>query len=211
MIYTKTTNKKIKPQAQIDWLPLAAGVFDMGDFALRIGRSFMAYIFLRSITGMTKAMSTFGAAYKTNGVSPELFGTLRDRVSAANGGMNVVAIGTAVALSNCNLGGNYQVAIGEEMSKVGYLDQYLGVPLIGLKNVLIPGTTNGEAKLALDDKKIYLVPVGGSRPVKIVFEGDEISVSFDPEHTSDKRYGITVELRVGIEAVCGSKYGVIEL
>lgn len=200
-----------KPQAQIDWYPFAAGIFDMGNFALKIGRSFMAYIFLKAINGMTKAMSVFGAAYKTNGVTPELFGTLRERVSAANGGMNVVAIGTAVALSECNLGGNYQVEIGEEMNKVGYLDQYLGVPLIGLKNVLIPGTTNTTAKLALDDKKIYMIPVGGSRPVKIVFEGDEISVSFDPEHTSDKRYGISVELRVGVEAVCGPKYGVIEL
>lgn len=203
--------KAITIDAQIDWYPFAAGIFDMGNFALKIGRSFMAYIFLKAINGMTKAMSVFGAAYKTNGVTPELFGTLRERVSAANGGMNVVAIGTAVALSECNLGGNYQVEIGEEMNKVGYLDQYLGVPLIGLKNVLIPGTTNTTAKLALDDKKIYMIPVGGSRPVKIVFEGDEISVSFDPEHTSDKRYGISVELRVGVEAVCGPKYGVIEL
>lgn len=183
----------------------------MGNFALKIGRSFMAYIFLKAINGMTKAMDVFGASYKTNGVTPTLFGTLRERVSAANGGMSVIAIGTAVALSNCNLGGNYQIEIGEEMNKVGYLSQYLGVPLIGLKNVLVPGTTNTSAKLALDDKKIYLVPVGGSRPVKIVFEGDEISVSFNPETTSDKRYGISVELRVGVEAVCGPKYGVIEL
>lgn len=197
--------------ACIDWYPFAAGVFDMGNFALKIARSFMAYIFLKSIKGMTKAMTIFGAAYKTNGVTPELFGTLRERVSAANGGMNVVAIGTAVALSELTLAGNFQVEIGEEMNKVGYLTQYLGVPVLALKNVLVPGTTNTTAKLALDDKKIYIVPVGGARPVKIVFEGNEISVSFNPDMTSDRRYGISVELRVGIEAVCGPKYGMIEL
>ena len=195
----------------IDWYPFAAGVFDMGNFALKIGRSFMGYIFLKAVKGMTQATTDFGAAYTTNGVSVQLFGTLRERVSAANGGMSVVAVGTAIALSNCSLAGNYQVQIGEEMNKVGYLDQYLGVPLIGINNVLVPGTTNGAATLALPDNRIYLIPVGGARPVKIVFEGDEISVSFNPDETSDRRYGISVELRVGVEAVVGPKYGTIIL
>jgi len=197
--------------ACIDWYPFVAGVFDMGNFALKIGRSFMAYIFLKAVKGMTQATTDFGAAYTTNGVTPTLWGTLRERVSAANGGMNVIAIGTAEALSNVSLQGNFQVQIGEEMNKVGYLDQYLGVPLVGLNNVLIPGTTNSTATLALPDNRIYMIPVGGVRPVKIVFEGDEISVSFNPESTSDKRYGISVELRVGVSAVVGSKYGTIAL
>lgn len=183
----------------------------MGNFALKIGRSFMAYIFLKAVKGMTQATTAFGAAYSTNGVSVQLFGTLRERVSAANGGMNVIAIGTAVALSNCSLAGNYQVEIGEEMNKVGYLDQYLGVPLIGIHNVLVPGTTNTTATLALPDDIIYIIPVGGVKPVKIVFEGDEVSVSFNPDMTSDRRYGISVEMRVGVEAIVGSKYGTIDL
>ena len=197
--------------ACIDWYPFAAGVFDMGNFAMKIARSFMAYIFLKAIKGMTAATTEFGAAYSTNGITPTLWGTLRERVSAANGGMNVIAIGTAVALSNVSLTGNFQVQIGEEMNKVGYLDQYLGTPLIALNNVLVPGTTNTTAKLALADNIIYMIPVGGTKPVKIVFEGNEVSVTFDPEHTSDKRYGISVEMRVGIKAICGSKYGTINL
>ena len=201
----------IEISTAIDWYPFAAGEFDMGNFGAKIGRSFAAYIFLKVVKGMTQAATEFGAAYTVNGVTPQLFGTLRDRVRAANGGMEVVAIGTAVALSSVSLQGNYQVEIGEEMNKVGYLDQYLGVPLIGLKNVLVPGTTNGNATLALDDKKIYLVPVAGSRPVKVVFEGNEISISFDTKDTADRRMGLTVELRVGIGLVAGSKYGLINL
>lgn len=197
--------------AHIDWYPFAAGEFDMGNFALKIARSFEAYIFLKVIKGMTAAMSEFGAAYATNGVTPQLFGNLRDRVSAANGGMNVIALGTTVALSNLNMGGNFQVEIGEEMNKVGYLSQYLQVPTFALHNVIVPGTTNGAATLALDDRKIFLVPVAGRKPVKIYFEGNEISVSFNPDETSDKRYGISVEMRIGISAVCSSKYGVINL
>jgi len=197
--------------ASIDWYPFAAGIFDMGNFALKIARSYEAYIFLKVVKGMVQASTEFGAAYSANGVTPVLWGTLRERVSAANGGMNVVAIGTAVALSNVSLQGNFQVEIGEEMNKVGYLDQYLGVPLIALKNVLVPGTTNGAAQLVLDDHLIYMIPVGGTKPVKVVFEGNQISVEFNPETTSDKRYGISIEMRVGISAICGSKYGTIHI
>lgn len=197
--------------AGIDWYPFIAGQFDMGNFALKIARSYSAYIFLQVIKGMTQATSTFGAAYTVNGVSTSVFATLRDRVSAANGGMPVVAIGTTAALANCSLSGNYQVQIGEEMNKVGYLDQYLNVPLIGLNNVLVPGTVNGAATLALPDNRIYLIPVGGAKPVKIVVEGDEVAVSYNPETTSDKHYGLSVELRIGVQAVCGHKYGTITL
>ena len=203
--------RPVEISTHIDWYPFAAGVFDMGNFAVKISRSFAAYIFLKAVKGMTQATTGFGAAYSANGITPAIFGTLRDRVSAANGGMNVVAIGTAVALSNVSLTGNFQVEIGEEMNKVGYLDQYLGVPLIALKNVLIPGTTNSTADLVLDDHIIYLVPVAGDRPVKIVFEGNEVSVAYDPEHTSDVRYGLTITLRVGVSAICGAKYGTIAI
>lgn len=195
----------------IDWYPFAAGKFDMGNFAMKIARSFMAYIFLKAVRGMISASSSFGPAYNINGVAPTLWTGLKERVEAANGGMNVVAIGTATALANCSLGGNYQVQIGEEMNKVGYLDQYLNVPLIGIHNVLVPGTTNTTAKLALPDNKIYFIPVGGVRPVKIVFEGDQISVAFNPDMTSDRRYGISIEMRVGVSAICGHKYGTVTL
>ena len=201
----------ISIDTHIDWYPFAAGIFNMGNFALKIARSFEAWIFLKAVKGMAQAETEFGAAYTVNGVTPQLWGTLKQRVSAANGGMKVIAIGTEIALSNVDRGGNYQVEIGEEMNKVGYLDQYLGVPLIGLKNVLVPGTTNGTADLVLSDRRIYFIPVGGQRPVKIVFEGNEVAVMYNPQETSDVRMGLTVTLRVGLGVVCGPKYGTIAL
>lgn len=195
----------------IDWYPFAAGVFDMGKFALKIARSFEAYIFLKAVKGMTQATTLYGASYTVNGVTPTLWGTLKQRVRAANGGIGVIAIGTEVALSNVSLGGNYQVEIGEEMNKVGYLDQYLGVPLIALKNVLIPNTTNTSASLALPDDLIYFVPVAGDKPVKILFEGNEVAVTYNADETSDNRMGIDVTMRVGISAICGAKFGTVDL
>lgn len=195
----------------IDWYTFAAGIFDMGNFALKIARSYEAYIFRMIVVNMLQAETAWGSAYTANGVDITSFGTLRDRVSAANGGMSVVAIGTRVALAACSLQGNYAVEIGEQMNKVGYLDQYLGVPLIGLENPMLPKVVNGAATLALPNNKIYLIPVGGTKPVKVVFEGNDVSVSFNPEETSDSRYGLTVKIFVGIAAVCGSKYGTINL
>ena len=201
----------VEISTHIDWYPFAAGVFDMGNFALKIARSFSAYIFLKAIKGMAAAETKFGAAYAANGVTPQLWGDLRQKVMAANGGMNIIAIGTEVALSNCELGGNFQIAIGEEMNKVGYLSQYLNTPLIAIKNVLVPGTTNSTATLALDNHKIYFVPVAGDKPVKILFEGNEVAVTYDPKETSDVRMGITVTMRIGISAICGSKFGTINV
>lgn len=195
----------------IDWYPLAAGVFNIGSWGVRVARSFMAYIFIKAIKGMTSATTEFGAAYTANGVTPELFGDLKAKVSAANGGMGVIAIGTPVALSKLSLQGNFQVQVGEEMTKVGYLDQYLGTPIVAIDNVLVPGTTNGAAKLALPNDTIYLIPAAGDKPVKIVFEGNEVAVVFDPEHCSDTRLGLSVEMRFGVSTVCGSKYGTIKL
>lgn len=201
----------IEISTHIDWYPFASGIFDMGNFALKIARSFEAYIFLKAVKGMAAASVKFGAAYSANGVTPQLWGTLKQRVMAANGGMKVIAIGTEVALSNVSLSGNFQVEIGEEMNKVGYLNQYLGVPIIALRNVLVPGTTNETATLALEDNKIFMVPVAGDRPVKIVFEGNEVAVMYNPLETSDVRLGLTITMRVGVAAICGSKYGTITL
>ena len=200
----------------IGWYELASGVFDIGSYALKIARSFEAHIFLKIVAAMISASSQFGAAYNTNGFTPTLWGTLRDRVAAANGGMSIVAIGTRVALSNISLGGNFQVQIGEEIQKVGYLDQYQSVPLIALENVLIPGTVNSSAQLALSDKIIYFVPVANgsgasSRPVKIFMEGNQVSITEDTTQTEDRQYRFFVDLRYEVSAIVGYKYGTITL
>ena len=197
--------------SHIDWYPFAAGRFDMGYFAVKIAKSFAAYIFVKAIRGMTAATTQFGAAYSKNGVSANNWTELAQRVQAANGGMKVVAVGTKAALHNCNLGGNFQVEIGERMNSVGYLTQYLDVPLIAVDNVIAAGTVNTTGTLLIPDDRIYMVPMAGDKPVKIVFEGNQSSVDDNPEDTSDVRWGITVSQRIGVSAVCGSKFGTIIL
>jgi len=198
-------------QSHIDWYPFAAGRFDMGYYAVKVARSYAAYVFIKAVKGLTAATTLYGAAYEINGVAADDWTKLAQRVKAANGGMNVIAIGTKVALSNVVLNGNFQVEVGEEMNKVGYLDQFQGIPLIAIDNVLVPGTVNSTGTFVLPDDRIYMIPVAGDKPVKIVFEGNQISITEDPKDTTDVRLGLITNMRCGVSAIVGSKCGTVKL
>jgi len=202
----------IEIATSVDWYPVAAGVFDWGDFALRAGRSFEGYIFLKIIAAMTSAVSEVGAGYSASGLSNANWTALRERVRAANGGAAVYAIGTLGALGNVypTVQG-LQYGLGSEIAKEGFLDKYLNTPLIPVDNVLVPGTTNTSATLSIADNKIYFIAADSYRPVKVVFEGDSVTIENIPEETNDRTYGISIKMKVGISAIVGSKFGTLTI
>ena len=200
----------------IDWYAVAAGVFDWGDFGLRAGRSFEAYIFLKVIAAMTSVTGDMiGAGYIANGYSPANWTNLVQKVSAANGGAPVYAIGSLGALAKVNTTGanglGLQYFVGEDYLSKGYIDKFLGARMIPVDPALVPTTINSTADLAVPDNKIYMVAADAYRPVKIVFEGNSMTVERIPEETTDKRYGIRIQMRVGVSAIVGSKFGRIDL
>ena len=200
----------------IDWYAVAAGVFDWGDFGLRAGRSFEAYIFLKVIAAMTSVTGDMiGAGYIANGYTPANWTNLVQKVSAANGGAPVYAIGSLGALTKVNTTGanglGLQYFVGEDYLSKGYIDKFLGARMIPVDPALVPTTINSTADLAVPDNKIYLVAADAYRPVKIVFEGTSMTVERIPEETTDKRYGIRIQMRVGVSAIVGSKFGRIDL
>ena len=200
----------------IDWYAVAAGVFDWGDFGLRAGRSFEAYIFLKVIAAMTSVTGDMiGAGYIANGYTPANWTNLVQKVSAANGGAPVYAIGSLGALTKVNTTGanglGLQYFVGEDYLSKGYIDKFLGARMIPVDPALVPTTINSTADLAVPDNKIYLVAADAYRPVKIVFEGNSMTVERIPEETTDKRYGIRIQMRVGVSAIVGSKFGRIDL
>lgn len=196
----------------IDWYSVATGVFDWGDFGFRAGRSFENYVMIKIIAAMTEATSLLGAAYGVNGVDTDNWTTLADRVSAANGGATVYAIGTVAALNKCmpaTVG--LQYGLGEEMAKDGFLDRYLGVRLIPIAQAMMATKVNTTANLLIPTNVIYMVASEANRPVKIVFEGDSVTVEKIPEQTTDKTYWIRVQIKLGVAVVLGSKHGTITL
>ena len=140
----------------IDWYAVAAGVFDWGDFGLRAGRSFEAYIFLKVIAAMTSVTGDMmGAGYIANGYTTDNWTHLIQKVSAANGGAPVYAIGSLGALMKVNTTGanglGLQYFVGEDYLSKGYLDKFLGARMIPVDPALVPTTINTTADLAVPD------------------------------------------------------------
>lgn len=47
--------------------------------------------------------------------------------------------------------------------------------------------------------------------IKVVFEGQTVSVEKDAMFAADHAYGFVVDMRMGMDAVVGSKFGAIQL
>ena len=196
----------------IDWYLLASRKFDIGVWAAKIARSFENYVLAKAIAALLSVTDGLGAGYTTNGVDVKKFGTLAQRVSAANNGAAVYALGTSVALASLmpNTVG-LQYGLGVEMTKNGFLDRYLGTNVIAIDQAIDPSTLNSTANLMVPDDKIFLIAAGAYKPLKVVMEGNEITLTDIPEYTSDRTYVFSVKVRLGIKAVLGSKHGVINL
>lgn len=202
----------IEIATSIDWYQVAAGNFDWGNFGFRAGRSFEGYIMLKAIAAFLSSAPTTGSPYAVAGINNKQWTTLAERVSSANGGADVYALGTLAALGQVypSVAG-LQYGLGEEISKEGKLDRYLGVRLVPIDNYLIPGTVNTVAALGVPQNLIIMVAADAYKPVKVVFEGSSVSVEWVPEQTTDKTYRISVQMRIGVAAIVGSVCGVITL
>ena len=207
----------IEIATSIDWYAVAAGVFDYGNFGYRAGRSFENYVMMRIILAMTQATNAAGPAYQAAGVDTDQWTTLADRVSTANGGAAVYAIGTIAALNKCipaTIAGNQYVLgeeLGTEMIKNGHLGRYLGTTLIPIEQAVNAMKVNTTADLLIPTNIVYFVASDSNRPVKIVFEGDSVTVEKIPEDTTDKTYWVRIQLRIGIGVILGSKFGTLTL
>lgn len=204
--------KKYEIAASIDFYPVAAGVYDWGSFGIRAAKSFGAFIFAKVIKTMTAATSQISSAYSATGFSNANWTALVEKVSAANGGAGVYAIGTLSALNQVIPSTTgLQYGLGEEVAKIGYLNKYMGCTLIPIDQVLVPGTVNTTATLALPNNIIYFVAADAYKPVKIVFEGESLLAERDPDHTPDRTYRIRLQIMMGIDSVVGSKHGTLTL
>lgn len=140
-------------------------------------------------------------------------------VSMANGGAQVYAFGSELALADVlpNAWGPtspYNGFIFDQNSDLiskGYLPSYKGVPLVKMNDALIPNTINGTPMSVLNDDIIYMLPAGMDKPVKVVFEGQSVTITKDPTQMHDHTYTFQVNMRVGVDVVVGAKFGAIKL
>lgn len=202
----------IEVAAEADWYQMAAGAFDLADWGLRVARSFEHYIFLKVVGALTSGIEKLGAAYSAVGFTQANWTNLAQRVSAANGNSDIFAIGTLSALGSIiPAQAGLQYGLGQEIVDKGYLDRYYGTRLICLDQALKFNTVNTTGEFAVPDDVIYFLPVYGDKPIKLVYEGNDVLVEREATRTPDKTYRVRIQERIGVAAVIGSKIAALEL
>jgi hypothetical protein len=197
----------------VPWYQVAAGIFDFGEFAYKIGLSFSAYInmlVIKAFADVVTDWATASSPYVVNGFSDSNYITIGQRVSAANGGSDVIVLGSLATVGTIfsnQLG--LQYGLGEEMNKNGFLDRYKGYRISYFDPAMISTTVNTTAKLIVPEAVLYFIPVGMDKPIKIVFEGENVTIESIPTVTADKTGGLQITMRLGVNAIVGQRFGAI--
>lgn len=197
----------------MEWYQVASGVFDFGEWSYKIGASFAGYIQKLIINSLTTVITDGLAAaspYFVSGYSDANYISRVQKVKAANGNAEVYAMGTLTVLGKVipsTVG--LQYGLGEEISKKGYLDMYKGARLMEIEQAMLPTTINTTATLMIPDDVLYFIAMGQYRPIKVVFEGENVVVETLPNVSADKTMGMAITMRLGISSVVGSKFGAI--
>lgn len=205
----------------VDWYHVVAGKQDWGFICAKTAYAFSTYVQAKAVQAMASVTSTTGAnqwgiaGYQANGLTDSNWLTLARNVKLANGGSEVYALGTGLALVNVlpAESATSQFRYGEDSAiiKKGFLPAYKGVPLIELDNALVPNTVNGIPEVVLPDDIIFFLPLGGYKPVKVVVEGNSVTVEKDPLYQPDHQYAFVVTARIGVDCVVGTKFGSLTL
>lgn len=197
----------------MEWYQVASGIFDFGAWSYKVGASFAGYIQKLIINSLTTVITDGLAAtspYFFNGFSDANYITAVQRTKTANGNADVYAMGTLTVLGKVfptTVG--LQYGLGEEISKKGYLDMYKGARLMEIEQAMLPTTINTTATLMIPNDTLYFIAMGQYRPVKVVFEGQNVVVETIPTQTPDKSMGMAITMRMGISSVIGSKFSAI--
>lgn len=190
---------------------------------MKIGLAYSAYIEGKVVKAMESSIvapivNAQGiSGYVANGMSDNNWIVTARNVQLANGGSEVYALGTKLALANAlpawsaGIGTEFRYDENSAIVKKGFLPEYKGVPLVELGNALVPNTINGTPQTIVSDEIIYMLPMGMYKPVKVVFEGNTLTVEKNPLEMADHTYCMNVNLMVGVDVVVGSKYGAIIL
>lgn len=195
------------------WYQVAAGVFDFGEFAYKLGLSFSNYIGINTIqafSAVVNAWSTASSPYVASGFTDPNYIGIAQKVQAANGGADVIVLGSLLTVGHVfptTVG--LQYGLGEEIAKNGFLDRYKGYRISYFDPAMVGTTVNTTANIVVPDGVLYFIPVGMDKPIKVTFEGESVTVDAIPTETADKVTGMQITMRIAVDAIVGSRFGAI--
>ena len=214
--YTVTAHKK-QISTFVNFYQVQAGKVDFGKLGVKIAKSFQAYIQKAAINEMLSVVSAannkYGiAGYKGTGTDTQSWIEISQLVRAANAS-DVYALGTLGALAKIVPdAAGFRFFENDDLTRKGFLKEYQQVPLVQIDNAIVPNTINGTTPtLTVSDDYIFFLPMAFNKPIKVAIEGENVLVATDPMTTKDCTIGLTVSMYIGVEAVVGSKFGVLDV
>lgn len=161
-------------------------------------------------TAMTGLPTTpTDGALKVTGYSKSSAIKLAQTVTAFNGGAQAIFLGTQLALANILPDGtNYRYDIDSDFVKVGYVRNAFGYDTMVMPQI---ADINDKYKLALDDKKIYVISPSSQKPIKLCYEGSTITRNIESKDHADLSQSVTLVKSYGIAVATNAIAGLITL
>lgn len=166
-------------------------------------------VFTAFNTAMNDLPSTGNAKLKVTGYSKTEAIRLAQTVTAYNSGAKAVFLGTPLALSYILPDGDkYRYFIDSDYVKMGYVRTAFGYDTLVMPQV---ADWTAPYKLALDDKKIYVVSPSSQKPVKLVYEGSAITNTINAFDAANLTESTTINKSYGIAIATNAIAGEIDL
>lgn len=197
-----------------DWYQIASGVFDFGKNFYRASAGYAHFFTSLAYQKFNELTSTIPAAYKLSGWSDKDAREVLAAVQSANNNTPVSLFGTKVALGSVVPENDFmKFGVSEEWVLKGYVGTWAGYSLVEAMQLMNPLTINEATTrdFLINNDKIWVLPMNGKRPIKIVFEGGMFNLQKAATDTADMTERASLHYRVGVEAVYDQIYGEIEL
>lgn len=209
------------------WTQLVGNNMDFGRFFANIAAGMYAKTMALWNSAMTEAVADpalvpQGLTYTFNN---ENWVAAANKIAALNNTSisNVFATGNAVALSkvlptdvtgstNINMDAAIATLLGADYTRAGYLGEFMSVRLMPMRDVVVPGTQNGDVQTVLNPDLIYMMAGNGRKPLTIAYNsGTPITIEMDPRRSADFEIGINMTIALDSLATFASRIAVFNI
>lgn len=185
----------------------------LAELATNMIRSMELQINLDAYTLFASTMdalpNTATTGLRVAGYSQSVYGRLCDQVRAWNGGAQPICVGTRTALSTIiPTDANYRFDIQSSYTRLGYMTDFLGVPVIEIPQIADFSTPFG---LKIADNRLWILAPQAGKFLKLVFEGGSLGNTTDAFSAADLLTTTTVMKSWGLGVASSAVAAVITL
>ena len=157
-----------------------AGKESLADFVAKVARSLETQLTIDVYNAFYVAMdalTTGAAGLKVSGYTQTDFVTLAQKVTAWNGGIKPVVLGTQLALANIlPADGGYRYDIESDFVKLGYIRNFIGTDVIIIPQVADLTT---PFQTLISNNRLWFVSPTAQKLLKVVLEGNTLAYTTD--------------------------------